>query len=89
MPRVGGVPPAPYIPASIGHHNEWIQACKTGSPTTCNFAYAAMLTEAVLLGNVAYRTGHKLEWDAARLKVKNSQQAMNYLRTEYRRGWAL
>jgi len=82
-------PPAPYIPASIGHHNEWIKACKTGSPTTCNFAYAATLTEAVLLGNVAFRTGHKLEWDAARLKAKNSQQAMNYLRTEYRRGWEL
>jgi predicted dehydrogenase len=81
--------PTPYIPTSLGHHKEWIQACKTGSPTTCNFAYAGALTETVLLGNVAYRTGHKLEWDASHLKVKNSQQAMNYLRTEYRKGWEL
>ena len=81
--------PAPFIPDSIGHHREWLQACKTGSSTTCNFAYASELTEAVLLGNVAYRTGHKLEWDAAALKVKNSAQAMNYIRTEYRKGWEL
>jgi predicted dehydrogenase len=82
-------PPAPYIPDSIGHHNEWIRACKTGSPTTCNFGYAGPLTEAVLLGNVAYRTGHKIEWNPPVLKVKNSQQAMNYIRTEYRKGWEL
>jgi predicted dehydrogenase len=81
--------PTPFIPDSIGHHNEWIQACKTGSATTCNFAYASALTEAVLLGNVAYRTGHKLEWDAEALAVNNSKQAMNYIRTEYRKGWEL
>ena len=54
--------PPRTIPDSIGHYEEWIQACKTGSPTTCNFDYAGALTEAVLLGNVAYRAGHKLEW---------------------------
>jgi predicted dehydrogenase len=46
-------PPAPSIPPSIGHHQEWIAACKTGSPTTCNFDYSGAVTEAVLLGNVA------------------------------------
>jgi predicted dehydrogenase len=85
----GFQPPAPFIPKSVGHHNEWIQACKTGSPTTCNFAYASALTETVLLGVVAYRTGHKLDWDAASLKARNSRQAMNYIQTEYRKGWEL
>ena len=32
--------PPKSIPDSIGHHAEWIKACKTGSPTTCNFDYA-------------------------------------------------
>ena len=59
----GFKPPEPTIPDSIGHHAEWIQACKTGEPTTCNFDYSGTLTEAVLLGNVAYRVGKKLEWD--------------------------
>jgi hypothetical protein len=38
------------IPDSIGHWNEWVQACKTGSPTTCNFDYSGVLTETVLVG---------------------------------------
>jgi hypothetical protein len=32
--------PEPYVAKSIGHHNEWIEAIKTGGPTTCNFDYA-------------------------------------------------
>jgi predicted dehydrogenase len=82
-------PPDPFIPKSIGHHKEWLLACKTGTPTTCNFQYAGALTETVLLGNVAFRTGQKLEWDAARLKARNSKQAENYLHMEYRKGWEI
>ncbi len=51
--------PEPFIPNSIGHWKEWIEACKTGEPTTCNFDYSGALTEANHLGNVAYRTGKK------------------------------
>jgi predicted dehydrogenase len=80
-------PPKPTIPRSIGHHAEWIKACKDGSPTTCNFDYSGALTEAVLLGNVAYRTGQKLDWDAAHLKAPNCPAADKYLRKEYRPGW--
>ena len=82
-------PPAPSIPRSIGHHAEWIQACKEGTPTTCNFDYSGALTEAVLLGNVAFRTGEKLEWDAENLKAKNSSAADQYIRKQYRAGWEL
>ena len=65
----------PTIPDSIGHHEEWIEACKTGGPTTCNFDYSGALTEAVLLGNVAYRAGKKLQWDAVQLKAANCPEA--------------
>ncbi|MFQ3592696.1 MAG: Gfo/Idh/MocA family oxidoreductase, partial [Gemmataceae bacterium] len=34
------VPPKPSIPNSIGHYKEWVEACKTGGPTTCNFDYS-------------------------------------------------
>ena len=80
-------PPAPSIPRSIGHHAEWIKACKDGSPTTCNFDYSGALTESVLLGNVAYRTGKKLEWDAKTLKATNCPEADKYLTKQYRAGW--
>lgn len=82
-------PPAPSIPRSIGHHAEWIKACKDGSPTTCNFDYSGALSETVLLGNVAYRSGEKLQWDGANLKATNSEKANQYIRKEYRKGWEI
>jgi predicted dehydrogenase len=82
-------PPEPTIPSSVGHHREWVDACKTGAPTTCNFAYSGPLTEAVLLGDVAYRAQAGLDWDAKNLKATNCDAADNYLRREYRQGWTL
>jgi predicted dehydrogenase len=80
-------PPAQTIPPSIGHHAEWIKACKDGSPTTCNFDYSGALTEAVLLGNVAYRVGQKFQWDAKELRAVDCPAADKYIRKEYRPGW--
>lgn len=81
--------PEQTIPNSIGHYNEWIKACKEGTPTTCNFNYSGALTETVLLGNVAFRTGEKLQWDAENLKVTNCEAASLLIRREYRKGWTL
>lgn len=81
--------PPQTIPNSIGHHAEWIKACKTGSPTTCNFDYAGALTETVLLGTVAYRTGKTLHWDPKALKVTNVPEAAELLTHDYRKGWEL
>jgi predicted dehydrogenase len=84
----GFTPPNPFIPESIGHHREWLEACKNGGLTTCNFNYAGALTEAVLLGNVSYRLGKPLTWDAKNLRT-NELEAERYLRHEYRRPWTL
>jgi predicted dehydrogenase len=83
------VRPQPSIPESIGHHQEWIKACKTGSPTTCPFEYSGPLTEANHLGNVAYRLGKKLIWDAKNLRATNAPEAASLIRREYRKGWSL
>lgn len=82
-------PPEPFLPKSIGHHAEWIHACKTGAATTCNFDYAGRLTEANHLGNVAYRVGKPLQWDAARMVATNAPEAEKLLRRDYRSGWNL
>jgi predicted dehydrogenase len=82
--------PPQSIPKSLGHHQEWIHAAKTGAPTTCNFEYAGWLTEANHLGNVAYRAGRKLEWDAANMRATNAPEAEPFLkRPKYRDGWSL
>ncbi len=80
-------PPEQTIPQSIGHHAEWIKACKEGTPTTCNFDYSGPLTETVLLGNVAYRTGKQLDWDAESLTATNVPEAKQYVTKTYREGW--
>ncbi len=90
-----GVPPK-KLPRSIGHHKEWIEACKGGNPGGSNFDWAGPLTEVVLLGNVALRlqlreelTTKKLLWDGANMRFKNSDEANKFLRCEYREGWTL
>jgi predicted dehydrogenase len=85
----GFVRPPKSIPDSLGHHAEWLQACKTGAPTTCPFGYSGLLTEANHLGNVAYRSGKCLEWDAKTLRVRNAPGAEQFLGREYRKGWEL
>ncbi|MGE3779044.1 MAG: gfo/Idh/MocA family oxidoreductase, partial [Pirellulaceae bacterium] len=82
-------PPAPTIPDSIGHHAEWLHACKTGTPTTCHFGYSGPLTEANHLGNVAYRSGKRIEWDAKNMRIPNAPEAEQFLGREYRAGWKL
>src|SRR5690606_13040337 len=47
--------PEPFLPDSPGFYREWTDACKGGSPATCNFDYSGPLSETVLLGNTAYR----------------------------------
>lgn len=82
-------PPEPWIAPSLGHHQEWIHACKTGDPTTCNFDYAGWLTEANHLGNVAFRVGRRLHWDATEMQATNAPEAEPLIRRAYRKGWSL
>ncbi len=83
-------PPRPTLARSPGHHREWLQKIlKNDTETTCNFDYSGALSETVLLGNVAYRAGGKLQYDAKTGRVTNNANAAQYLRREYRKGWTL
>lgn len=82
--------PPKTLPRSPGHHAEWVQACKTGSPTASHFDFAGPLTEAVLLGSLCVRLeGHVLDWDSANMKVTNLPEANELLHYKYRGGWSL
>ena len=75
----GHTPPPQSIPKSLGHHQEFIHACKTGAPTTCNFAYSGLLTEANHLGNIAYRVGKKILWDHQGMRITNAPDAERFI----------
>ena len=81
--------PTPFIPESPGQQAEWVRACKTDLKTTCDFEYSGWLTEANHLGNVAYRVGKKIVWDAEKLRCPNAPEADPFIRREYRNGWKL
>jgi len=84
------VRPEPSIPDSPGHHREWLDACRNGTPTGSPFDYAAALTEANHLGNVAYRSGGRIEWDRQNMKIPNRPEAERFLRRQDpRAGWEL
>ena len=83
------VKPAKTLTRSKGHHRDWLDACKGGPPASANFEYGAKLTEIVLLGAVALRTGKKLAWDAAGMKVPGVPEADAMLQGQYRKGWEI
>ena len=88
--------PAPSIPSSPGHEQEWILACKGGPQAGSDFEWAGPLTETVLLGNVALRkelkeklSGQSLNWNPEKFSFSNLPEADRFLHYEYRQGWNL
>jgi predicted dehydrogenase len=82
-------PPPKTLPRSPGNDREWIDACKGGPAGGAQFEFTAGVIEAVLLGNVAARTGERLLWDSAGFRITNVTDANRYLQREYRAGWAV
>jgi predicted dehydrogenase len=81
-------PPEPTIPRSPGHHAEWIRACKGGAAAMTNFVdYSSLLTEIVLLGNLAIRVGKRVTWDSEKLRAIDLAAADPFIRRTYRKGW--
>ena len=82
--------PPKTLPRSPGNEREWLDACKGGKTKPGgNFEFEDLVTETLLLGNVAVLTGEKLTWDRATMKVNNSDAAQKYIRPERRKGWEL
>ncbi|UCH64254.1 MAG: Gfo/Idh/MocA family oxidoreductase [Fidelibacterota bacterium] len=80
--------PAKTIPRSPGIHEGWIEACKTGKQPCSNFEVSGPLTEIVLMGNLAIRSGKRIEWDGPNMKVTNFPEMNKYVHREYRKGWS-
>jgi predicted dehydrogenase len=78
IPRVGG-----------DHLRNWIDACKKGTEASSDFSYSGPMTEVVLLGNVALRTGKKIYWDAKNMAATNVPDAEQFIHPAYHNGWTL
>jgi predicted dehydrogenase len=82
--------PAKTIPRVGGDHlRNWIDACKKGTKACADFSYSGPMTETVLLGNVALRTGKKIYWDAEKMTATNAPEAEQFIHPAYHNGWTL
>jgi len=83
--------PEKTLKRSIGHHKEWIQACKDNNPkgALAGFEYSGPFTESLLVGNLAVRLGRRIVWDSKKMKATNAPEADKYINKSYRKGWEI
>ena len=79
----------PKLP-SVGNGpiQEWYRAIKGDGPMPgSNFDYAAPLTEMVLLGAIAQRTGKNIQWDSKQMKIKGMPELDSLIKEPTNNGW--
>jgi predicted dehydrogenase len=82
--------PPKTLPRSPGNEREWLDACKGGKVQPGgNFGFSGVVTETLLLGNIATQLGQRIEWDRANMKVAGSDLGQNYIRPQRRAHWEL
>jgi predicted dehydrogenase len=81
--------PPKTLKRRLGTWAEWVEAIRGGEPAGCNFDQATLITEAVLLGNIAIRTGKTLDYDGQAARFTNNDAANEYIKPTYRSGWSL
>jgi predicted dehydrogenase len=80
----------PRVPDEmLGHHQEWIAACKGGPKSLGDFSHSGPFTETVLIGIAAFRTGKTFDWDGPNMKARNAPEADQHIKREYRKGWEI
>jgi predicted dehydrogenase len=86
LPRLGG-----FRDIDNNHKREWVQAIRAGKPEIAlsNFDYSATLTESMLLGNVAVRSGEAFDYNPATGEITGSSKASQYLKPYFRKGWEI
>jgi predicted dehydrogenase len=81
----------PAVPER-NHYHEFLDAVLAGPGTVCSagFDYAALVTEAVLLGSVAeHYPNEALAYDPATMRLTNRRQANRHLSRRFRRQYLL
>jgi len=73
----------------LNHVRNFIDCIKTREKPNCDIEIASNTAIVCNLGNIAYRTGERLEWDHNNRRITNVEQANDYLKTEYRDPWKL
>ena len=86
--------PAPpkSLPRVKGSFQDFLEKVHAGkTDTAAGFDYSSILTEIVILGNLAQKAGvgKKVEWDGPNMKCTNLPALNEYVKREYRKGWTV
>jgi predicted dehydrogenase len=75
------------IPRVKGIHVDWLNCIKSGKKACSDFSYSAPLTEVILLGTLAIRTGKGLKWNPDGMKISGNDKAASFVKQPARKGW--
>ena len=73
------------------HTSNFVEAVRAGDPGRLNTPIESGALAAInaQMGNIAYRTGAKLYWDAAAGTFRDNDEANRLVRADYHNGWEL
>ena len=74
---------------STNHHQNWLECVKTRKPPVCDVEIGHRSATVCHLGNIAIRTGRKINWDAAKEQIVGDKEANEMLSKPYRKPWAV
>lgn len=82
------VPQQPADPDShLKHVKDFIDAVRARKSPVCEIEHGHDVALVAHMGNIAYKTGSKLHWDAGKGQFKDDKKANDLLKPEYRSPW--
>ena len=73
----------------LDHMKDFIDCVRSRKTPSADIEIGHRSTTTALLGNIAYRTGRRIEWDGARERIVGDAKASAHLTRAYRRPWKL
>ena len=73
----------------VSHTGNFLECVRSRGLPICDIEVGHRATSACLLGNIAYRSGHKIRWDKSAEKILGDKKASRYLARSYRKPWKL
>lgn len=71
------------------HHQNWLECIKSRKLPICDVAIGHRSATVCHLGNIAIRTGRRIQWDPAREVIVGDAEAARLTTKEYRAPWKL
>jgi predicted dehydrogenase len=71
------------------HIHNFVDCVKSRATPVCDIEVGHRSTTAALLGNISYRTGRRIQWDAERERIVGDREADRQLVRPYRRPWRI